>query len=356
MKIYDSANFSNLPGELHDLFAAGANESFFNLPEWYDIVARHGLESGWAPRLYASNEAVFIGSVAKAENGGEIRGCCNMYTIDHCVLAVSAPVVGQLFVEIAGTKPIPDGILLPGLDPAGTGFTAALAGLKQAGFLARSYFCWGSWYETTSGRNFDAYLAARPSALRNTWRRKLAALEKSHRVEFRTSGDVERFVLDYEEVYRRSWKPPEPFPEFLPALMRMASRKGALRFGVLEVDGKPVAAQFWIVWKGRAIIYKLAYDENLSAFSPGTVLTFHMIRRVLEHDRPDEINFGRGDDDYKKLFMSARRERWGIEAVNPRSVRALPRSMRLVGGMLRDRFLKRWPLARPGANAAEESL
>jgi len=48
MKIYASPNFSNLRGQLHRLFAAGAEESFFNLPEWYDIVARHGLEPGWA--------------------------------------------------------------------------------------------------------------------------------------------------------------------------------------------------------------------------------------------------------------------------------------------------------------------
>ncbi len=355
MKITDSANFLNLPGELHGLFEAGADESFFNLPEWYDIVARHGLEPGWTPRLYASNEALLIGSIAKAEDGREIRGCCNMYTIDHSVLAVSASSVRQLFAEIARAKPLPACVLLPGLDPNDSRFAAVRVGLKEAGFLARPYFCWGTWYETTSGRDFDAYLAARPSALRNTWRRKLAALEKSHPIAFRTSGDVERFVRDYEEVYRRSWKPPEPFPEFLPALMRMAARKGALRFGVLEADGKPVAAQFWIVWKGRAIIYKLAYDENWNAFSPGTVLTFHMIRHVLEHDRPDEINFGRGDDDYKRLFMSARRERWGIEAANLRSVRALPRGIRLVGAMLRDQFLKRRSQAGSPSNGTAES-
>jgi hypothetical protein len=343
MKIYASADFSNLPAELHSLFAAGAEESFFNLPEWYDIVARHGLEPGWTPRLYASPDAALIGCVAENENGGDIRGCCNMYTIDHALLTVPPPNVRQLFTDIAREKPFPAGILLPGLDPNDARFAAALAGLRDAGFLARPYFCWGTWYETTSGRDFDAYLSARPSALKNTWKRKLAAFEKSSPIAFRTSGDVERFALDYEDVYRRSWKTPEPFPDFLPALIRMAARKGALRFGVLDADGKPVAAQFWIVWKNRAIIYKLAYDDKWSAFSPGTLLTFHMIRHVLEHDHPDEINFGRGDDNYKKLWMSARRERWGIEAANPRVVRGFSRSLRLAGGMLRDRLLQRSP-------------
>ena len=353
MKVFDHPDFSNLPGEPQALFAAGAEESFFNLPEWYDIVARHGLERGWTPRLYVSRGAAFIGCVAQSETGGEIRGCCNMYTIDHAVLAASAPDsapadVRQLFADIARENPSTDGILLPGLDREDFRFAAALDGLKQAGFLARPYFCWGTWYETTRGTDFDAYFAARPSPLKNTWRRKLGALEKSSPIGFRTSGDVDRFVLDYEDVYQRSWKTPEPYPDFLPALMRLAARKGALRFGVLEADGQPVAAQFWIVWKGRAIIYKLAYDQKWRAFSPGTLLTFHMIRHVLEHDHPDEINFGRGDDDYKKLWMSARRERWGIEAANPRSLRGLPRSTRLVAGMMRDRLL---PRKLPGGSA-----
>ncbi len=350
MKVLDQPNFSDLPTALNALFAAGAEESFFNLPEWYDIVARHGLEPGWSPRLYVSGGAGLIGCVAQGEDGGEIRGCCNMYTIDHAVLAASASnlartEVQQLFTEIARENPYTDGILLPGLDRQDARFAAALAGLKHGGFLARPYFCWGTWYEATHGVDFDTYFAARPSALKNTWRRKLAAFEKSSPIGFRTSGNIDSFVLDYEDVYRRSWKTPEPFPDFLPALMRMAASKGALRFGVLEADGIPVAVQFWIVWKNRAIIYKLAYDQKWGAFSPGTLLTFHMIRHVLEHDRPDEINFGRGDDNYKKLWMSARRERWGIEAANPRSLRGFPRSTRLLAGMLRDRLLPRTPSA-----------
>jgi hypothetical protein len=343
MNRFDNPDFLNLPGAARGLFAAAAERSFFNLPEWYDLVARHGLEPGWRTRLYVSDQAALVTCVPAAGSSREIRGCSNMYTIEHSPLGPADGNVRQLVADIARDKPSPEAILLPGLDPQDRMFAGLLAGLKDSGCIAKPYFAWGTWFEPTEGRDFDAYLAARPSVLKNTWRRKLASLEKTARVVFQTTNemDLERFIAAYDEVYRRSWKVPEPFADFMPALMRMAERIGALRYGVLESDEQPIAAQFWIVWRGRAIIYKLANDEKWGKFSPGTLLTMHMIRHVLEQDHPAEINFGRGDDDYKKLWMSERRERWGIEAANPRSARGLGRAARLMAAKARAAILNR---------------
>jgi CelD/BcsL family acetyltransferase involved in cellulose biosynthesis len=104
--------------------------------------------------------------------------------------------------------------------------------------------------------------------------------------------------------------------------------------GVLFIDEVPAAAQFWIVWGGRATIYKLLYAEHFARFSPGTLLTMEMMRCVLEQDKPSEIDFGRGDDSYKRLWLSSRSERWGIEAANPLMLKGLPRSFRIVAGMV----------------------
>jgi hypothetical protein len=325
-------------------------ESFFALPQWYEIVAQHGLETGWRARLYADDDlrAALVCAVPASGGAREIRGCCNAYSCEYGFLtagpaADSGPAIRRLTAEIARENPRTEAILLPGLDPRGAGFAAALAGFKDAGFVAKPYFAWGTWFEPAKGKNFDAYLAGRPSVLKNTWRRKSSALEKACRVNFRTIGEVEQFIRDYDEVYQRSWKTPEPFPDFMPALLRMAAGMGALRFGVLEADERPVAAQFWLVWRGRAIIFKLAYDEKWSKFSPGTLLTMHMIQHVLECDSPDEINFGRGDDGYKKLWMCSRRERWGIEAANPRTPNGLKRALRLLAGNFRDFVMRRRP-------------
>jgi CelD/BcsL family acetyltransferase involved in cellulose biosynthesis len=124
-------------------------------------------------------------------------------------------------------------------------------------------------------------------------------------------------------VYSASWKPAEFFPDFVPALIRLAGELGALRLGIFYLDGIPAAAQLWVVWHGRAFICKLAHDKRFDDFSLGTVLTMDMFERVLTVDRPREISLGRGDDPYKKMWLPKRRERWGITAANPRTVHGL---------------------------------
>jgi hypothetical protein len=49
------------------------------------------------------------------------------------------------------------------------------------------------------------------------------------------------------------------------------------------------------------------------------------------------VDYLSGDDDYKKMWMSHRREFWGILGMNPWSVRGLGQIVRHVGG----RFGKR---------------
>jgi CelD/BcsL family acetyltransferase involved in cellulose biosynthesis len=201
-----------------------------------------------------------------------------------------------------------------------------------------------NWYEVVAGKTFEDYLLARPSSLTNTSRRRLATLQKGSRASFhlhRPGKDVEPFIADYNDVHRQSWQQTEPFPLFIPELIRFANRLGALRIGVLKIDGENAAAQFWIVWKRKALIFKLAFVSKFRAHSPGTLLTMHMLQDIFIRDAPEEIDFGRGDDDYKKLWVSMRRERWGIEAVNPRTTRGAFLAVRMALAAARSRILPR---------------
>lgn len=333
MPLYISPDFRRLPSRLADAFGTD-QESFFQLPAWYDLMARYGVPLGTRTRVYTDERtapatAVLLQSEFD-KNGRRLASLTNPHSLEYGVLYGSAAgleaALAEIVSEIVGEKPRWDSLSLSELDPSEPSYAAFAHALRRAGFLVEYSFSSGTWYEETAGLTFADYLAARPSELRNTWRRKSRSLQRSDRLTkqfFCDDSDVGKAVADYQTVYAASWKPAEFFPDFVPALIRRAAELRALRLGIYYLGGIPAAAQFWIVWKGRAFICKLAHDKRFDALSPGTILTMEMFERVLGEDRPREISLGRGDDPYKKLWLPKRRERWGIIAANPRTWRGL---------------------------------
>jgi hypothetical protein len=272
-----------------------------------------------------------------------LRSCTNLYSYAFDLLGdtTDPDAVYAFAKELASSSADLDGIQLDGLDPQSGYFSPLLAGIRDGGAVAKSYRGWSLWYESTVGVTFEQYLAARPAVLRNTWLRKSKSLARRSGVVFRINSDcdVQSKIEIYDRVRRRSWKSDEPFADFIPQLVSLAHRLGALRFGTLLIDSTPTAAQFWIVWKGQATIYKLVYDTRYAPASPGTLLTMEMIRSLLQNGDVSELNFGRGNDPYKELWVRQRREKWGIEAANPRTLSGLRWSAAIRAALLRDRLL-----------------
>jgi hypothetical protein len=209
------------------------------------------------------------------------------------------------------------------------------AGARRAGIGPIGFLHFANWHEDVGGLAWPAYLAARPGRLRETIRRRLARAERDRAVSFdilRAPADADRAAEIYAAVYASSWKEPEPFPAFNATLIVRAAALGLLRLGVLRLDGRPVAVQFWIVCGGVATVLKLAHDEAVRAMSPGTVLMAMMVRHLLEVERVASLDFGRGDDAYKKEWANRRRERVGVVLVNPMRPAGLAFALRHYAG------------------------
>lgn len=335
---YDDPDFLNLPPPLAKLFARAGARSFFAQPIWYHVLTRYGTDEAAHVRLYLDDPDAPHAALLCRTNPGSRRlhSLSNFYSCEHGpVIDPGTPAAPAAFlriaIAIADERPRWDAVQLAGFDPGDPGFTLLAAAFREAGWSVHSYFDSGTWYETTAGLSFADYVAARPPALRNTWRRKAAKLGADARVaiEFHAGPAApEDGIAAYETVYRASWKSREPYPDFVPELIRAAAPTGALRLGILRLDGMPIAAQIWLVWQGRATIYKLAHDQRFDPSSPGTVLTMAMMERVLQQDRPVEVNFGRGDDPYKRLWLGHRRERWGLLIANRATARGLALALR----------------------------
>jgi len=200
-------------------------------------------------------------------------------------------------------------LVLDAMDPDWAGSVPFLAGLRASGLFTRRFKHFGNWHTPASG--WDAYLAGRPGPLRETIRRRTRACDRDPalRIEVIHGGPaLGAGVAAYEEVYRRSWKQPEVAPDFTSALLTRAAAAGALRLGVMWRGTQPLAAQYWMVAGGTATVLKLAHDDTARSLSPGTVLTAHVIKSVLQAG-VRELDFGRGDDEYKAGWTGERRQR-----------------------------------------------
>ena len=207
------------------------------------------------------------------------------------------------------------------MDPQSLAYKLLRDALKSAGLSPFEFFCFGNWYLPVKG-NWEAYLMERTGTLRSTIKRMTKKFQADGgRLEIISQlPEVERALQAYEQVYAASWKNSEPFPNFVQGLVRTSAEQGWLRIGVAWLENKPIAAQIWIVANGKSSIYKVAYDENYKAYTPGTLLTALLMQNSFEIDQVTKVDYLIGDDPYKKTWMTERQERWGIVAYNPRTI------------------------------------
>lgn len=170
-----------------------------------------------------------------------------------------------------------------------------------------------------AGLDHDSWWESRPGALRNTIARK--AKKGVVDIELLTHFDADIWAA-YEAIYAASWKPEEGDPALMRAFAVAEGTRGQLRLGLARIAGVPVAAQFWTVEAGTAFIHKLAHVEDSVKASPGSLLTAALFRHVIEQDRVQRVDFGTGNDSYKRDWMNRHNGLWRIEAFNPARVAA----------------------------------
>jgi hypothetical protein len=255
-------------------------------------------------------------------------------------------VMQRLVDDLASHRPGLHSIKWSPLDADAEDVNHLQACLRASGWHVRRFFCFGNRFEATGGKSFAEYMAGRDSKLRNTFERKSKKLQAIGRIEIISSPDQVDAAMDaYERIYAKSWKNPEPYPNFSRGWARRCAEQGWLRLGVAWLGEEPIAAQIWYVFQGRGYIYKLAYDEAHAKLSAGTVLTGLLMRHVLEIDRVQEVDFLSGDDAYKRAWMADRRDRIGLLASNLRT----PRGLLLAGTQWLAERTATWRKPREGA-------
>jgi len=347
-KVTVHPTFAELPGSAEALFVAAQSHEFFSGLAWYRTLEACALPPGARLCIYvawqdASAEAALVTCAPGSLDGSRIRpalersnSLSGAHNFQSCVFG---PVVREGLADcrlplasicrfIAAERPAWDCLELNALDRDAPTFDALCEGLRQAGFRMRPYPHFGSWYDRFEHASYRDYAKSRGGSeykvVQNYERkeRKLKQAGDVRLVVHRGPDEFDAALAAYETVVASSWKGTERFPALTPGLLREAAKCDALRMGMLYLDGKPIATEVGVVASGVATMVKTAYAEAHRDLSPGAIVVLNTLN-VLLAEGVHEINFGRDDQDYKRLWLARRRERWGIAAYNPRTVRGL---------------------------------
>ncbi|MBX9883843.1 MAG: GNAT family N-acetyltransferase [Novosphingobium sp.] len=304
----------------------------FDRLDWLALLAEHCLP-GTPCKLAVARDGDALAVLPFRENPGGAAPLGSWYSFFVRPL-VSDPARAPVLLEALARSLAAIGAAR--LAPMPEAEAAALArAFRAAGWIGVAEPCDTNHILDLRGRSFAEYWAARPGQLRETVRRKTARGKVALRVE---TAFREADWAAYEAIYARSWKPEEGNPAFLRAFALAESAAGALRMGIAEIEGQPAAAQFWTVEGGTAWIHKLAHDEAHRAHSPGTLLTAALFRHVIDEDRVHTVDFGTGNDPYKRDWMEAQRPRFALQFYRPAAVGHWPALARLAARrMLRPR-------------------
>lgn len=289
------------------LLGDGAQRAPFDRLAWWQMLERH---CTLPPLLAVAREGDNAVVLPLRRGRGRLEGLANWYSFRLAPVASAGADRLRLLTAIARDLARKTArIELAGVPDEDCSATTLARAFRKAGWVVVRSPCDSNHVLPLNGRSFARYLEDRPGPLRTTLKRKRGKV----RTVVLTRFDAEAWQA-YEAIYAQSWKPREGSPDFLRAFAEAEGAAGRLRLGLAFAgDGTPIAAQFWTVEGGTAWIHKLAHLETAKALSPGTVLSAALFEQVIDRDGVALVDFGTGDDPYKRDWMETVRPRYRLD-------------------------------------------
>src|SRR4051794_7542449 len=92
MPLYKNPDFLRLPPGLTRIFG-DRQQSFFALPQWYDLMARFGIEAGSEIRVYTDERpnasAALLLQTAAGQSPRSLLSLANFYSIEHAAVSTA---------------------------------------------------------------------------------------------------------------------------------------------------------------------------------------------------------------------------------------------------------------------------
>jgi Acetyltransferase (GNAT) domain len=299
------------------LLNAGEHSSPFDRLAWWQGLEQH---CGASPLLCVAREGAQRAVLPLQRTATGLAALANWYNF-HTRPLFSNPLDAGAMLSAMARSLVKQAqrIELSGVPGEDGSLVLLRDAFKRNGWLVYAAVCDTNHILNVQGRSYAEYLSDRPGPLRTTLKRKAGKVE----VQMLDHFDAAAWD-DYEDIYANSWKPSEGSPAFLRAFAHQEGAAGRLRMALAHSEGRAVAAQFWTVEGSTAFIHKLAHREDAKALSPGTTLSAALFEHVIDCDHVALVDFGTGDNSYKRDWMEAQRPRYRLEILRPGHVANWP--------------------------------
>ena len=152
--------------------------------------------------------------------------------------------------------------------------------------------------------NWEEYLKTLSPKQRRETGRKFRRLEEEGEINYRSVEDAEPKVLEiFFKLMRVSREDKAAFmtarmESFFRSLAETMAEAKLLRFGILEISGKPVAAVMCFDYNDKVYLYNSGYDPEYGYLSVGLLSKLLSIKDSIERGRKC-YDFLKGTEEYK---------------------------------------------------------
>ena len=231
------------------------------------------------------------------------------------------------------------------------GVAALEAAMARAGWPSRTETSSGSCIELPP--TWDEYLNKISSKERGKIRYRSQRLNKLHQVQFRKCTEISELDGCLEHLFalhQKRWNSkgePGSFAsssrrDFYRHLGRELLTKERLELWLLELDGRPVAAQFGFVYRQAAYSLQEGFDPDLTQESVGYVLRAHVLRVMIESGMR-YYDFLGGSSESKERWNAEPRQFKHVQLARPQSLGAIYFKARWFGEDSREWLRERLP-------------
>lgn len=158
--------------------------------------------------------------------------------------------------------------------------------------------------------DFDDYLGAMSKKVRYNFKRTLSQFEKKTGVAARMvaiteASQVPGFLSEMDIVFKNTWQAAafgysaRCHDRSLSQHKRLADG-GLLRCYVLYNGEHPIAFIRGYQYAGIYYYEEIGFDKNTRNLEPGTVLNFLVLQDLFARNKPRHLDFGFGENDYKR--------------------------------------------------------